>query len=740
MEATEELRQAEWSALADNQFISHVSGKNKKMKGLGKLKGGLGATAFIVLMIIIAAILLSTGNLVPEAISERLVEETDVQYADAVESKKLVFQQAMREGTIPEDTAELLKARGVIVGYMDDGKFVEGNQSESGLVLKINNEIITPTEFINKINDPALYKAFEAATYSRAAYYYDEAAEKVFREIGTTRNNYTKNAEFETVLQNAMGSGSNVDVNTISLVEKTRENNNGETEVYYAYEENGADAKSEATDFINAVNDKNQATTTEEATLYSASALNVADAISKEQKSSLFYLLFMENISKMKAGEGSDSKINDALNFLYRKAETEVVDIKTGEVMKVTGSPLESPSLYAVLSGNKVAAEAVEDYASDRIIRTVEDQLGKISGETAIKNTVVSSGAKLSGAVGRLIKNSDAGSSVATLEKVAPTINKSLVNNSYESLVGIDAGEFLVEGAVNVGKQLAKASGGAAGDAEAVQKYARLNSAVLAMDAAADREGRSPFDITSKNTFLGSIVHKLATLSSRTTGALAGMKILSQMTGSAALSLLPSSYADATESYLSTYGVCETYGTIGAVGTAGCSEISTFDPSTLDDPFNNPEFISFVEENTILDAAGNRKIKEGPSILKNYIIYNNERKTPLGVPDGGALISLREGTEKINYNSDITKLVENFTGVNEEENRIITGAAFLNSANNPDWKFYKFAQRYVSLARAVTALKQYSNDKTAYNNLEFFEGQEDPVMAFLNEYYAIANQ
>ena len=55
---------------------------------------------------------------------------------------------------------------------------------------------------------------------------------------------------------------------------------------------------------------------------------------------------------------------------------------------------------------------------------------------------------------------------------------------------------------------------------------------------------------------------------------------------------------------------------------------------------------------------------------------------------------------------------------------------------NEDWDTYKYAQRYVSLARATAALKQHSNDSTAYNNITYFEGSRNPVVAFLDEYYA----
>jgi hypothetical protein len=74
-----------------------------------------------------------------------------------------------------------------------------------------------------------------------------------------------------------------------------------------------------------------------------------------------------------------------------------------------------------------------------------------------------------------------------------------------------------------------------------------------------------------------------------------------------------------------------------------------------------------------------------------------------------------------------------FKDASEDELRLATGAAFVNSANNPDWQQkYKYAQRYVSMARAVAAMRKFSNEPTAYTNLKFHEGTENPVIAYMH--------
>lgn len=739
MSAGSVLRLSERSALSNNQIISHVVGKKGKTKSSKKLRS-FGAAGFVTVALAMVAVFFGSGSMIPSIISEKLTEETDIQYADMVESKKIVIQQALKTGNLPDDTTAILKSRGVLVGYLDEnGNFVENNKSGRESALKINDEIVLADDFINKVSsDASLYDAINSATYGRAAGYYDEEAQKVFREIGTSRNNFNSNSDFEKVLDSMAGSGSNININSVSTVQKIRKNSNGEEEIYYEQVENGDSANSdeEALAFIDAVRLKNTATSTLDSALNSADVLKVADTMSKEQRSSLFYALFMENISKMKAGDGNQSKINEAMSYLHTSVETEVLDVNTGEMVKISGTPLDSPSLYAMLADKKVDVEAVSGYSSDRILKTTKNVLGVSDEYSPISGTVASSGKKINGSVGRYVSGGEVASS-DTLNLLEPVVKNSLVDNSYSTVKGINAGEFLVEGAVNVGKKLAKTSGATAGDALAISSYAKLNNTILAMDARVDRMNRSPFDITSKNTFLGSIIYKFATMSSGVSGIFSGVKTFSKAARSSVLALIPGTYADGDEGYLNTFGDCETYASIGAVGTAACSEIATFDTSTLDDPFNNEEFIQFVNSNTTLDDSGVRKINPG-SDLANFIIYNNERKTPLGVIDGGILESLANETSSIPFASNILNMVNIFLESSEQDKRVASGATFVNSTSNPDWQKYKYAQRYVALARATSILRQYSSDETAYQNLEFFEGSENPVVAFLEQYYSVA--
>lgn len=737
MSAEETLKLSEENALQNGDHFSSVAGKKLHLEGSRSAKSSIGAILAILGFGLVALFLINGSNNIISDLGDRLVSQTDVQQADATASKKIVLAEALKSGDFPSDTAKLLKEEGYRVGFFDDaGNFVESNKSNRELAIEKEGNIILANEFVDKSNsDAKLHSAIKKATYGNTAYYYDDAAKKAFQEIGVSRNNYANNEEFETVMKRALGDNTEVNVNTATKVTSTDEKGNTST----TYKTSGTQASSRYQDaeaFVNDIASKNPGTTSTEATLATADSLKVADTVSKEQRSSRFYVVFMESISKTKAGKGDTARINEAMNYLYKTTTTQVVDTATGQIVSVKGSPIESPSLRAVLTDSKVDAYTVKNYSSDRILNLAANQLNLTTASTksvaspifsAISKTVTSVANRFRTTIGRLFGSGKEAADTTILQSAIPTIASSLNNNSLPQ--GIEAGELLVEGAVNVGRKLAvSGSGATAGDADAVLAYQKTVNDYLALEAAADRLERSPFDITSPNTFLGSLVRQFSSLLKPTSftsmftslPTLAGNSIANLVTGGA--------YADTASSYLTTYGDCDTYATIGAVGTSQCSTIATFDSSTLN-AFDDANFQKFVEENTIFENSV-RTIKPG-SALANFILYNDERQTPLGTIDGGILNSIKASDHNIQFVSNITSMLETFSSAKSADLRMASGAAFVNSKDNIDWQNYKYAQRYVSIARATAALRQYSTDTTAYQNIRYFEGAENPVIAFL---------
>ena len=362
-------------------------------------------------------------------------------HADAVESQILVFAQALATGQVPENTTKRLSENGVLVGRVENGSFIE---AADGNALMRNGEVITAGEFADTVNrDAGLYDAFTKATYLPAAYYYDEAAKEVFRKIGTGRNNYSAGESFEETTSKLMGEGSNISINNVELVKKEVD---GETTTELASVGQNAASGQDAMKLVTEVGDKNRAANQTLATLNAADTLAVADTVSQEQRASLFFLAFMENISKMKYGNGNDSQINEAMNRLYEVKKSEVVDVKTGEVITVEGSMMDSPSLAAILSEGRLETSRVDNYSTDRILRTVENQLGEKASGATFEGTVGSFNNKKTGVVGRFLTDGSEDANAAALQTVVPTVEKSLVNNSFSTTQGVSGGELLVQG------------------------------------------------------------------------------------------------------------------------------------------------------------------------------------------------------------------------------------------------------------------------------------------------------
>ena len=194
---------------------------------------------------------------------------------------------------------------------------------------------------------------------------------------------------------------------------------------------------------------------------------------------------------------------------------------------------------------------------------------------------------------------------------------------------------------------------------------------------------------------------------------------------------MPVSLAEDNAGYMTSFGQCERAESIGAVATVKCEEIATFDPSTLDDPLNNSEFMDFVEANTELNSNGEREIIEG-SDLANFILYNDERETLLGTMDGGIIDAAEQASwlEKIPFVGDVAKMIEKWAGTSESVKALASGAIYVNSSSNAEWDKNKLAQRYVALDRARSMLRQHSDDQTAYGDMKYFEGGRSVVAKF----------
>lgn len=839
MSAQEELVQSNESAVSDDPIESgagysvNVTGEKTGGKISGKAAGGKpkkkfgAALAITGLLVIIMFLMLAVPSFAIDHIATSLVEQTDQDYAAWVEGNALVVQQAMLEGYLPANKEMRFGDEGVIVGYMENGVFVEGRESPERkipLCLKMDDEIITAENFYYEVNhNVKLHGIFINVIYGHAGAYYTPAAEKAFDGV-TTRNNHSSDKTLDETMDELMGNGNKVGNDGKSWYYERvcwdEELEDGSTTKVcgndWAAVKDEASTKNISSDnaeqYISNTVMYNMSTSQNQAIYNTVDSLKDADTLAKKKTSTGLYVGVAESISKVKAGYGysnesdtdlvlsavaslgsvyGESNINEVMNWLFESRTSTVIDVETGQPKEVKGSVLEAPSMYAILSGEKLDVVQVADYSSDRVLKTVENQLGVDNIGNTMDSTIVSTDKKTNGSSvisrytvgggGEGTSNdvTPIGTSLTELTKSAPedqmivkndglydekigvvtdTIQSSMYDNSFEDIGGIVGGQLLAQGAVETSALIANAYGGAHGDEDVTMSYMKLTSDVLAMDAAADRLNRNPLDITSKNTFLGSIVYKLGVASIKSGSLLNKMSTLSRTAMSSVASLMPVAKADeenGNNMYLSNFGDCETIDRTGAKGSAQCVAINVFDTSSYDNEkgmifAEGSSFMEWLPENIECDDDNNCTVKKG-SALAEYLTGKTNSTTPLGMMDGAVLdmvedtgdgsCRLKDAEKSDGFFKKALNLLRNLLGLSEKaaknelsecQKSFASGARFVASKDNEWWEKYgKYAQLYILFSNTGEANEMFDGETGAYNFKWF--GKTNAIAKFLDE-------
>ncbi len=165
--------------------------------------------------------------------------------------------------------------------------------------------------------------------------------------------------------------------------------------------------------------------------------------------------------------------------------------------------------------------------------------------------------------------NSDlvAGALSDTVNKYEEMKNQSYFNGNDTSLIG----EALVSASERIFNEKAKSAGQVVGDETALLATYRANQEILAEEAEYDRATKSPLDITSRNTFLGSIAYSLIPFatSEQSISLTSTVQNIGSLISSSVSSLLPTSQA-ISEAQVSR-GDCVLSNNIGAVSNVHCN-------------------------------------------------------------------------------------------------------------------------------------------------------------------------
>lgn len=261
-----------------------------------------------------------------------------------------------------------------------------------------------------------------------------------------------------------------------------------------------------------------------------------------------------------------------------------------------------------------------------------------------------------------------------------------LTNLLTKELAGSPLGDALVAGmhAIMAGNH--RGGGGVLADKAGYIETSIVQSEVLADKAKTERLTKSPFDYTSRYTFLGSLVTAMIPLTLQSKSVVGAFNKFGSILSNSTSSLLPTASAanvgiDAANAMDYTEKNCPYLFDIGVVGDAYCQPYTTTDFDTInidngsisdaDDPadaINSPYNImaqvnnygGFDMEGQSLDDVENPKIDKDSDLAK-YIIYCNQRQSAFGIADQN-IASEIDGTSTGSSVGDFTVGIIPFVG------------------------------------------------------------------------------
>lgn len=762
-----------------------VKGKKKRFAALAIIMGlFIGGGAFLG----------SSNSLLGPAMEALFTEATDTQYTSyALRSPQIMkyMLQGGNQTTVTWYGAKKYKFMSNSFKNRLSQFGIEVEGSGANRVLKWNDETISASDFITKYHADADFRdAYSSAKRGRVATFFDSIADKIYKKLGLSRNLFsgfkqtsdanTNAAAFDdTMSKKFEGNTTNLSTGSKQEREVTTIGEDGKeitTTVEYNDVEPAsgsnksgtsiADAESQARSFVSSLASKAAAVTgildTGCAVLKVANLISMAVAANEIYQSINYFMGFMENVSKMKAGYGDTSAYHEVMNFLSTSTTTEVQQLSKGSSEAkepVTGAPLQANGMQMVLAAAPAQKSTTQNYSLDRTTNAVVRFLGFNTitatgcaltqiAESALSMAVTIGTGGLAKIVGSFFVSTVVNIGIATAVNAAvgflvPTIAQALFTNVFETATGIPAGELFTKGASAANTRVGRSgSGQSLSSQSAAQAFNQATNTVLAMDAEIDRKNLSPFDITNKNTFLGSIAYTFAPILATT--KMTSITSLMRTTSTALASIGGRVSAEGeNSSYMTTFGDCPALEEIGAVGDIYCNPVTTTDLSTIDLDPEDPTYSSVLTgsgsgsvTNLDCDNDGNCKINND-SNLARYITYCDGRDSPFGVLDSGILSNLEASSSAGTFStilnsipivSDVVNIIDGLSSLDPVNQGWATGANCVNSASNSMWDSeMKYYQRYIEDQRILEQMGAYEDSKNPVTAYEEAYEKEHPL-------------
>lgn len=407
------------------------------------------------------------------------------------------------------------------------------------------------------------------------------------------------------------------------------------------------------------------------AQLYGISYFSIIVAANRLHQATTFAAQALEAIDKTKGGLGHESGIHQLGKQLSEKGTYQYLD--DGDNI----SGLEASLKTSTTDRTALNSEGLSWINTNSIISSTDKSVSKLSVEGVMKGFILEAGtiASCSAAtitgnilyglvsiiIGKSHTNFDANdASMLTVERnlIDQAIRQAAYGLVYNPCTtdadgnlakNEDVGNCIALGAHNYLSQNHRLAGGSPADQAKLQQYVERYRHTMARQKEQDRANRSPFDISSPNTFLGSIVNTITPYAS-TLASSSIFTSLSSLVSSSINSILPATSAIMEDTLAGNIGSCKLLGGLnpedesaGAVGDAFCvpyiiTDVSLFDPEL--EAISAKEVEKKVES---LDGLKSGKTKNNnreinpESNFARYIKYCSNRVSIFGVIDANIL-------------------------------------------------------------------------------------------------------
>ena len=497
------------------------------------------------------------------------------------------------------------------------------SEEEGELAILYNGKIIRADEFVAAVeSDPTLYAAYSGAADIGAKYYYSEDVNNVYKDMQISRgsfNDWESTGDYKTdqnkyteILDKVLNDQSDLEVkgyyNDKELVE---EKDDDVTDQDIENMEESEDDKNKGNFSVNVTNKDadtvtsevaektkeyvlkwGKTTTTEtganglqilktkitpkeysgNATERAAQLLNSAISSGEPYLAAKAFVAVEEPVQRARIN--GDGPVNEVMNMLTRGTEVSYQNVLTGEIETKRSSILETTNFRAAVSDSKYSKDEAANFGRDRVLKVTDEANKEIIQST----TVTSNGQPRSIAVVRNGLGSSADSD--TIAKATDSVALAKKNSEvFQTVVG---GNRIIEGGSFISNTInMKVVGAMPSNAETIAAYHKETQEALAKKAEAERATKNPFDVSSPYTFLGSIVHNMATVALGNYGKVGPlvtvMNAAASNVGSAIASISGVVSAEgAGENFTTMSGeYCVTIGTTGVEGDLYCTSHNT---------------------------------------------------------------------------------------------------------------------------------------------------------------------